>query len=158
MVHVRNFNRILCPCIKCGNVKHQAAYKIRDHLYLNGTDQSYSNLILHGGNFVKEPSITRNFRSTRELETRDFKTESMASIIKMIQGEFIENNPKQFENLLADAEKKLYPNCYKFTKLSALVKLYNLKAKNGLSNQGFSNLLKLLREKLPDNNEMPCLM
>lgn len=160
MVHARNFNRILCPCIKCENVKHQTVYKIKDHLYLNGIDWNYSNLILHGGNFVKEPSTTSNFRSIWEFETRDFKTESMASIIEMIQGahDHFENNPKQFENLLADVEKKWYPSCYEFTKLSALVKLYNLKVKNGLSDQGFSDLLKLLREKLSDNNEMPCLM
>ncbi|XP_052297002.1 uncharacterized protein LOC127902216 [Citrus sinensis] len=78
----------------------------------------------------------------------------------MIQGAYdhFENNPKQFENLLADAEKKLYPGCSKFTKLSALVKLYNLKARNGWSYRRLSDLLKLLREMLPDNNEMPCSM
>ena len=36
-------------------------------------------------------------------------------------------NPKLFERLLEDTEKSLYPDCKNFTKLSTLVKLYNLK-------------------------------
>ena len=36
-------------------------------------------------------------------------------------------DPLKFKRLLSDAEKPIYPNCTKFTKLSALLKLYNLK-------------------------------
>ncbi|KAL9459648.1 hypothetical protein AB3S75_002951 [Citrus x aurantiifolia] len=160
MVHATNSNHILCPCMKCGNVKHHTVDEIRDHLYLNGIDQSYNNWILHGEKVVKKLSTTSNTQSTREFKTRAFETESVAITVEMIQGAYdhFENNPKQFENLLADAEKKLYPSCSKFTKLSVLVKLYSLKARNGWSDRGFSNLLKLLREMLPDNNEMPCSM
>ena len=42
----------------------------------------------------------------------------------------------------------------KYTKLSALVKLYNLKARYGWSDKGFSELLQLLGDMLPLNNEM----
>ena len=44
-----------------------------------------------------------------------------------------------FNKFLQDAEKPLYPGCRKFTKLSALVKLYNLKARYGWSDKGFHN-------------------
>ena len=40
-------------------------------------------------------------------------------------------NPKLFERLLEDAEKPLYLYCKNFTKLFALVKLYNLKERYG---------------------------
>ncbi|KAL6312439.1 hypothetical protein AAG906_004807 [Vitis piasezkii] len=46
----------------------------------------------------------------------------------------------------------------KYTKLSALVKLYNLKARYGWSDKGFSELLQLLGDMLPLNNEMPLSM
>ena len=37
------------------------------------------------------------------------------------------DNPELFERLLQDAEKPMYHGCKNSTKLSALVKLYNLK-------------------------------
>lgn len=40
-------------------------------------------------------------------------------------------DPHSFGRLLEDAEKPLYPGCSKFTKLSALAKLYNLKVRYG---------------------------
>ncbi|KAL5580458.1 hypothetical protein UlMin_012900 [Ulmus minor] len=45
-----------------------------------------------------------------------------------------------------------------FTKLSAIVRLYNLKAGNGWSDKSFSELLKLLAEMLPQPNELPTSM
>ena len=59
-------------------------------------------------------------------------------------------DPKFFKKLLNDAEKPLYP--------SALVKLYNLKARYGWSDKRFSELLGFLGEMLPLNNELPLSM
>ena len=67
-------------------------------------------------------------------------------------------NPKLFERLLENAEKPLYPSCKNFTKLSALVKLYNLKGRYGWSDKSFSKLLSLLGDMLPVNNELPLSM
>ena len=39
-------------------------------------------------------------------------------------------DPSSFEKLLNDAEKSSYEGCKKFTKLSTLVKLYNLKVRH----------------------------
>ena len=60
--------------------------------------------------------------------------------------------------MVEDAEKPLYPNCLKYNKLYALVKLYKLKAKYGWSDKSFSDLLQLLGDMLPVNNEMPLSM
>ena len=62
---------------------------------------------------------------------------------------------KSFETLLKDAEKPLFPGCVKFTKLSALIRLYNIKGRNGWSNKSFSDLLSCLSDMLPDKNEIP---
>ncbi|KAL6347441.1 hypothetical protein AAG906_025156 [Vitis piasezkii] len=53
------------------------------------------------------------------------------------------NDSQAFGRLLEDAEKPLYPGCMKYTKLSTLVKLYNLKARYDM---------------LPLNNEMSFSM
>ena len=57
-------------------------------------------------------------------------------------------NPKLFERLLEYAEKPLYPDCKNFTKLSALVKLYNLKRRYGWTDKSFSEILSLLGDIL----------
>ena len=32
---------IRCPCLKCGNCEKRSRTTIRDHLYVNGIDESY---------------------------------------------------------------------------------------------------------------------
>ncbi|GJU68565.1 hypothetical protein Tco_1254824 [Tanacetum coccineum] len=60
----------------------------------------------------------------------------------------------KFQELLLDAEKPLYKGCPDFTKLSAIVKLLNLKGKYGASDKFFTELLGLLKKMLPAGNEM----
>ncbi len=60
--------------------------------------------------------------------------------------------PQMFEKLVSDAEKLLYEGCTKFTRLSAMLKLYNLKSGNGWTDKSFTDLLTLLKDMLPDNN------
>ncbi|XP_074265102.1 uncharacterized protein LOC141587520 [Silene latifolia] len=56
---------------------------------------------------------------------------------------------------LKDSEMPLYKNCKNYTKLSAVVKLYNLKAKNGWSDRSFIDLLELLKDMIPEDNVLP---
>ncbi|XP_058775331.1 uncharacterized protein LOC131649595 [Vicia villosa] len=60
-----------------------------------------------------------------------------------------------FERLVSDAETPLYEGCTKFTRLSTVLKLYNLKARHGWSDKSFTDLLTLLSEILPKNNVLP---
>ncbi|KAJ9538975.1 hypothetical protein OSB04_031708 [Centaurea solstitialis] len=61
---------------------------------------------------------------------------------------------EKFQALLEDAEKPLYEGCPYFTKLSAMVQLFNLKSKYGASDKFFIELLVLLKKMLPEGNEM----
>ncbi|XP_074291905.1 uncharacterized protein LOC141618722 [Silene latifolia] len=56
---------------------------------------------------------------------------------------------------LKDAEMPLYKSCKNYTKLPAVVKLYNLKATNGWSDKSFTQLLELLKDMLPEDNVLP---
>ncbi|GJY64448.1 hypothetical protein Tco_0465908 [Tanacetum coccineum] len=59
---------------------------------------------------------------------------------------FDEDDLAKFQEILLDAEKLLYKGCPDFTKLSAIVKLLNLKGKYGASDKFFTELLGLLKK------------
>ena len=60
----------------------------------------------------------------------------------------------ELTKMLEEAEKPINPSS-NITKLSFLVKMDNLKARNGWSDNGFSQLLSLLRDVLPKDNNIP---
>ncbi|KAL0560528.1 hypothetical protein IC582_000933 [Cucumis melo] len=64
------------------------------------------------------------------------------------------NISNTFNTMFDDTNKPLYPGCKKFTKLSALVRLYNLKVRYGWSNTSFFELLSIIIDLLPDNNKI----
>nr|GFB33797.1 hypothetical protein [Tanacetum cinerariifolium] len=61
---------------------------------------------------------------------------------------FDEDDLAKFQELLLDAKKPLYKGCHDFTKLSAIVKLLNLKGKYGASDKFFTELLGLSKKML----------
>ncbi|CAL8073385.1 unnamed protein product [Prunus armeniaca] len=67
-------------------------------------------------------------------------------------------DPYEFANVIGYGDQPLFPSCSKYTKLSALVKLYNLKAKHGMSDVCFTELLILQGELLPEGNTIPSSM
>jgi hypothetical protein len=62
--------------------------------------------------------------------------------------------PEMFENLSKEMSISLYLGT-KLTKTITVFKLYNLKVKNGWSDKSFTSLLELLKDILPENNEIP---
>ncbi|KAI5317330.1 hypothetical protein L3X38_037037 [Prunus dulcis] len=67
-------------------------------------------------------------------------------------------DPYEFANVIGDGDQPVYPGCRKYTKLSALVKLYNLKVKHGMSDVCFTELLILQGDLLPEGNTIPTSM
>ncbi|CAL9005352.1 unnamed protein product [Prunus brigantina] len=68
------------------------------------------------------------------------------------------SDPYEFANVIGDGDQPVYPGCRKYTKLLALVKLYNLKAKHGMSDVCFTELLILQGDLLPEGNTIPTSM
>jgi hypothetical protein len=58
---------------------------------------------------------------------------------------------KQF---IEDSKKPLYPDCQKYSRLSGDLKLLRLKADHGWSNKSFKHLLDVLRDILPEANQI----
>ncbi len=98
-----------------------------------------------------DDEMERNFDENVEHEF----TENFEEMLRDVEDEISVKNYDKFQNLSNESKKPLYPGCTKFTKLSAVLKLLNLKADNGWSDKSFTSLLQLLGEMLPDNNELP---
>ncbi|KAL0551889.1 hypothetical protein IC582_010979 [Cucumis melo] len=144
---------IRCPCLKCENCQKHKANDIRDHLYFNGIDESYKTWFWHG-----EELLNSSFHG--DSSKCMYEENDVGNIKEMVEiaHEQYSKDPSGFEKLLNDAEKPLYEGCKKFTKLSTLVKLYNLKVRHGWSNISFSELLKALKDILPSPNDLPTSM
>nr|GEV18419.1 hypothetical protein [Tanacetum cinerariifolium] len=70
-------------------------------------------------------------------------------MVNATKDNFDDDDLVKFQELLLDAEKPLYEGCPDFTKLSAIVKLLNLKGKYGASDKFFTELLGLIKKMLP---------
>jgi hypothetical protein len=58
---------------------------------------------------------------------------------------------KQFNG---DSKKPLYHDCQKYSRLCGDLKLLQLKANHGWSNKSFKHLLDVLRDMLPEGNQI----
>ncbi|GJS33289.1 putative transposon, En/Spm-like protein [Tanacetum coccineum] len=104
-----------------------------------------------------EPSISapKPVNATTEfVDDMDFAyipTDGPATVemVNATKDNFDVDDLVKFQELLLDAEKPLYEGCPDFTKLSAIVKLLNLKGKYGASDKFFTELLGLIKKMLP---------
>ncbi|KAI5336548.1 hypothetical protein L3X38_015816 [Prunus dulcis] len=147
---------IRCPCVKCVNLKLFGVGIIRDHVYFNGIDQSYKNWTFHGEPWEATTNASRNVEEDDGHSRYSFVSEE----IDMDDNDFGDfgSDPYEFANVIRDGDQPVYPGCRKYTKLSALVKLYNLKAKHGISDVCFTELLILQGDLLPEGNTIPTSM
>lgn len=56
---------------------------------------------------------------------------------------------------MKDAETPLYSSCRNYTKVSAIMGLYRIKVKSGMSENYFDQLLKMVHDMLPEDNVLP---
>ncbi|GJS72274.1 hypothetical protein Tco_0705115 [Tanacetum coccineum] len=131
---------------------------IRRHLIEHGFDKNYTCWDLHGE--TREPQVdSQTFVSDTNHEENDSNDDNyrnnLDEMLQDAERNVDEKNVKKLQQLFVEAEKALYNGCKKFTKLSFVVKLLDLKAKNNWSDKSFTTLLELLHEAFPEDNELP---
>jgi hypothetical protein len=132
-------NDTFCPCVKCGNVKKLNLSKVKEHLFFNGIDKSYNIWYSHGENPPSRPNTSPKPKEVSEY-IEEVNWDPLDEMIEDAHyGSTVDRS--KFDNLLSDAEKPLYPGYKKFTKLSAIIRLFNMKAKHGWSDTNCSELL-----------------
>jgi hypothetical protein len=63
---------------------------------------------------------------------------------------------EKLRKLVADMRTPLYPGCKgKWTKLLASLKLLQLKAAHHMTDRDFKEMLALIKDMLPEGNEIP---
>ncbi|XP_031127589.1 uncharacterized protein LOC116029686 [Ipomoea triloba] len=155
---------LVCPCCDCKNLrKFRSSEQVKSHLICRGFKKGYDRWIWHGESVLPSTSTSDN-RIDNDEENDDNEknvdtdtngeSDRIDELIRAIQGNFSEV-PHVLESLLVDLEKPLFSGCSRFTKLYAVLKLYKLKAENGWSNKSFTQLLELLKDMLPNDNELP---
>ena len=60
----------------------------------------------------------------------------------------------RLEQLIQDSKKPLYPDCAMYSHLSGDLKFLQLKAGHGWTNKSFKQLLDLLKDMLPERNQV----
>ncbi|XP_074356133.1 uncharacterized protein LOC141695821 [Apium graveolens] len=151
---------ISCPCHICGNLKFFSDINIvEDHLFRNGFKRNYTKWIWHGEVVDSRGTYHKNYEddgdSMTNNEEDDLVNDRVEEMIQDVEDQFI-HQPDILENLVRDSKKLLYPGCNnEYTRLSTTLKLCKMKVKNGWTDRSFTELLKLLRDILPPNNELP---
>ncbi|XP_022871020.1 uncharacterized protein LOC111390240 [Olea europaea var. sylvestris] len=59
-----------------------------------------------------------------------------------------------YERLLKEAQKELYPGCKDFSMLTLIVELMQLKVRNLITNKCFDELMGILKRMLPKENQL----
>ena len=126
--------RLLCPCKKCCNQKRLCVKDVYDDLICHGINPSYTKWIWHGESNV---ATTSNMYVDNEANEDDESEDQLDEMFRDVGEEFIDRS-KELDELLKDSKLPLWPGCSKYTRLSAVLKLFNLKAGNGWSDKSFT--------------------
>ena len=120
-----------------------------------------TNLLLPLGhisnNYPPEYGDTTTGEAEDQEEPNDMPDDDLRRVIVNAKRECQSERKKlKFDRMLEDQKKGLYPNCKDDnTKLSTTLELLQWKADNGVSDNGFGKLLKIMKKKLSKDNELP---
>lgn len=173
-------NTIRCPCCRCNNIKFKTRSEVDRHLLDFGFEPSYDNWEYHGES-SDDSSSDSDLKDADNIgygadHERSDDAQTFNMLYDMHQSfnanrENVFDHPtssnsneepnkeaKRFYGLVKDAEQTLYPGCKKFSKLSFIIRLFQMKCLYGWSNTSLDSLLKLLAEAFPEGNVLPDSM
>ncbi|KAK1368182.1 hypothetical protein POM88_034274 [Heracleum sosnowskyi] len=161
--HVKDTRFILCPCEKCLNVVQvDGLTKLEEHLRIHGIDKTYTCWTYHGEKKGERSSSNLNSNypfidggDNNITVDNDCSNSSGRNDIPNVTNEELHDHPDMSERLKDDCALPLWHGCTKFSKLSAVLTLYNLKVGHQVSDVFFTELLTTVSELLPEGNVLP---
>ncbi|KAF1888140.1 hypothetical protein Lal_00039180 [Lupinus albus] len=145
---------ILCPCAKCHNTCWEVRAVVYDHLIGYGFQKGYDVWVRHG-------EVLKDMDLDGCMDDDNDSVDDIEGLLRDTFRDAAEDNElnnglnddaKNFYNLIEEAQQELYPGCKNFSTLSFTIRLYLLKCLHGWSNASFSSLMGLLREAMPHLN------
>jgi len=156
---------IKCSCSKCGFKKWQTRDVVQEHLTCSTFPQNYQTWYMHGeglsGNelmAVTSAYVIEDFVESRnpmedmlndafgfvghDDDHIDEGTQEDGAQDDMLHGEGNTN----FDELLKDNNEPLYEGCTKYSKLSFILKLYDIKCMCRMSDKAMTMILDLLKD------------
>ena len=148
--------RYPCPCVKCVNVDRKSLKDIRDDLICHGINRRYKTWLWHGelGTTMQD---TKAAAEANESDDEYVCDVGMDNMINDIRAESLVPND-QFDKVRGDAETPLFPGCKKYSRLTFILTLLEIKTESGWADAGFSRMLAALSDMFPDNNAVPKTM
>jgi len=130
---------------------------IREYLLCDGFLRSYTTWTWHGKllNLPRVSIIEEYVGSNMDDAIHDdVNDDQLEDMIHDVGAEsFAEAHG--YGSMSIDAETPFYPGSTNFTRLSTILRLMNLKAINGWVDKSFIELLQLLKDMLPEENNLP---
>ena len=141
--------RYYCPCVKCVNLKRLDIELIREHVLCDGFLNNYTTWTWHGEVLDLSYASEQNQYEHYNLYSED----CMDDMICDIEGESV-HQAYVFYSLKDDSLTQLYPGCSSFTHLSVVLRLFNMKARNGWTDRSFTELFEFLHKILSQDNSL----
>ncbi|KAK9902302.1 hypothetical protein M0R45_001762 [Rubus argutus] len=157
----RNPEMVICPCKVCRNLKPQTDDDLFIHLNKYGVDNEYTVWLAHGEQVSASTEVEDCDRSEHLdedfeiLELHQMYKDNYFPFTDVAGSSSVTNREDEYRKKVNEAEVPLYPGCTKYTKISATLDMYKLKATFGLSNAAFDEFLKKFKDMLPDANSFP---
>jgi len=164
---------IYCPCKDCKNEKKLISEEIvREHLIVRGFKENYTCWNKHGEVGTNEGEVEDHIDdqehdpnidltdilglSDNEVMDRVENLDEMVRNVERHDEEYSDGELARYKRLIEDSRKPLYPGCdVRHTRLNIIIRLLQLKASNGWSDNSFRDLLGLLQDILPKDNLIP---
>jgi hypothetical protein len=166
------------PCSLCRNDKYYSDWgTLHLHLIKNGFIENYVLWTRHGERGVvmednKEGEYDKNIpdwvagqafavalmEDANEEEILEYDhVDDLGQVLKYAQRDYENDNEKaKLQRMIEDHKKLLYPDCKQdHKKLGTTHEMLQWKAKYGVSDKAFEGMLKIVKDKLPENNELP---
>ena len=150
-----------CPCTRCRSMSYETVNEVRSHLLHRGFSESF--ILGEGEEKDSFGGISERVDNEGGTGDRDSVKDMMESLIRgLIHGEIMgteseepNESAKTFFKLLTEAKRELYPGCKEATKISFIVRLFQIKCMYGLSNSALEAIIGLFSLLLPEGHCVP---
>jgi hypothetical protein len=169
---------ICCPCKHCKNEKkYRSDDMLRTHLFKHGFKEDYRCWNKDGDvglnevemreevptDGVKEEDDDVNKADILRLSDDDIvsRVDNIEELVHNVErhaddDQYSNVELAKYKKMIKDSNKPFYDDCaVRYTRLFAMVKLFQLKASNRWSDGSFKDLLILLKDMLPQGNSVP---